>query len=515
MKNLMLWIPQTALLDNNLAIITMRLPILLAIAALLPVSHATFHHLRPVKNEMLGDSMMFGQPSSESKNANRVLVDNYATPRIAGGTITEEGQYPYFTTLASRMCGSTLIHPDILMTAGNCQKAYAKERVVYVGAHEVNGTRVVTAAETRRVVRQYPHPDFDFSWRHNDLTLFQLDRPVNPTWPVQLNSDPDIPSLNSTLTAIGFGASHWLEPCSDFLLESNLYPGDPDTCKSQYRGYGFYDMNPAIILCASHPLPDHDSCIPVPGHYHDSCHGDSGGPLLDTATGTQVGIVSFVFGCWGPNFPGIYTRVSAYTNWIHDRICELSAVPPADCNTTQTDPAADWVKVLVYIRYDDHPEQVFWRLEEKSTGQTIAFQPSLPDVNATFYHRLSLQPGKYTLQVYTDGDGMQGQIIVSAHGNPLNDSTLESRSQVLAQSDGNFTYQLALDFTVPPLDGGPWSDGWDTGDDDSSSKTWIWVGTAIVVVMIISALLVLVVLMRPLPCCGKWILVQTLRNMNT
>jgi hypothetical protein len=163
----------------------------------------------------------------------------------------------------------------------------------------------------------------------------------------------------------------------------------------------------------------------------------------------------------------------------------------------------------VYIEYDDFPEEVFWRLEDKSTGQTIAVQPSIPDVNATFYHRLSLQPGKYTLQVTdTQGDGLcceygQGQIIVSAHGSPPLNSTLETQSQVLAESDGHFEYRLALDFTVPPLDGGPWSDGWDTGDDDSSSKILIWVGTAIVAVMIVAALFVLLVLMHPSLCCGK------------
>jgi trypsin len=477
----------------------MRLPILLAVAALLPVSHSS-HHLRPVKNEILGDNM-FRQPVSESKNANRVLVDPTAvpatTPRITGGTITELGQYPYFTILASRMCGSTLIHPDILMTAGHCQDAYAKERLVYVGAHEVHGTQVVTTAETRRLVRQYPHPDIDLVWVKNDLTLFQLDRPVN-SLPVQLNSDPDVPSPNSTLTVIGFGATSMTETLSDFLLEVNVYPVDPDTCISQYEEFGPEAIDPTTMLCASHPLPG-----------HDSCPGDSGGPLLDTATGTEVGIVSFGKGCGDPNYPGVYTRVSAYTNWIHDRICELSAVPPADCNTNPTDPAANSVKVLVYIQYDDFPEEVFWRLEDKSTGQTIAVQPSIPDVNVTFYHRLSLQPGKYTLQVTdTRGDGLcceygQGQIIVSAHGSPPLNSTLETQSQVLAESDGHFEYRLALDFTVPPLDGGPWSDGWDTGDDDSSSKTLIWVGTAIVAVMIVAALFVLLVLMHPSLCCGK------------
>jgi hypothetical protein len=481
----------------------MRQPILLAIAALLPVPHAS-HRLRPVTNKIPGD-IVFGQQFAVSKSENRVLIDKYnvattvqGNPRISGGTITEPAQYPYFATLASRMCGATLIHPDILMSAGHCQRAFAAETMVFVGAHEANGIRV-TAAETRTIVRQYPHPDLDFIRWRNDLSIFQLDRPVNSLPPVQLNSDPDVPSYNSVLTVIGFGAT-LTERLSDFLREVDVYPVEPNTCIRQYSNA---IIKPAIMLCASNPSPG-----------HDSCQGDSGGPLLDTATGTQVGIVSFGSGCGDPKFPGVYTRVSAYTNWIHDRICELSAVPPSECNTTRTIPAADSVNVTLCIRYDDRPEETFWRLEEKSTGQTIAFQPSIPGPRASFSHRLSLRPGKYTLQV-TDmqGDGIcceygKGQIALFAHGSPTT-STLKSQSQnqtqLLGRSDGKFEFRQSLDFTVPPLESGPWPDyycnDWDTGEDSSSSTAaLIWTGAMILLVLIV---LMLLMLLRLLPCFGK------------
>jgi trypsin len=502
----------------------MRLPFLLAIAALLPVSLAS-HHLRPMTNEKPG-SIVFRRESSESKNENenRVLFDQnndttalQITPRISGGTITESGQYPYFATLVgSRICGATLIHPDILMSAGHCQRAFAAETMVFVGAHEVDNMHV-TAAETRVIVRQYPYPDIDFVSWDNDLTLFQLDRPVLSLPPVQLNSDPDVPSPDSTLTVIGFGVTE-TGRLSDFLREVDIYPVDSDKCILQYSGAAIID--PAHMVCASNPSPG-----------HDSCQGDSGGPLLDTATGTQVGIVSFGIGCGDPNFPGVYTRVSAYTNWIHDRICELSAVPPADCNTTITSPAADSVRVTLYIRYDDRPEEVFWRLEEKTTGQTIAFQPTIPSQGSSFSHRLSLRPGKYTLQV-TDmqGDGIcceygKGKITVSAYGSPTTSTSAGSpttstsagspttstsalksqtkdedktQTQVLAQSDGQFKFRLALDFTVPPLDSGPWPDDGNTGEETSTAL--IWAGAMLLLVLIVSVLLML---LRPFPCLNK------------
>ncbi|KAK2501129.1 hypothetical protein MC885_019676 [Smutsia gigantea] len=60
----------------------------------------------------------------------------------------------------------------------------------------------------------------------------------------------------------------------------------------------------------------------------DSCQGDSGGPLVFNfnSTWVQVGIVSWGIGCGRRGYPGVYTEVSFYKDWLIDHESETCLV---------------------------------------------------------------------------------------------------------------------------------------------------------------------------------------------
>lgn len=66
-------------------------------------------------------------------------------------------------------------------------------------------------------------------------------------------------------------------------------------------------------------ISDNMMCAGYPDGKKDSCQGDSGGPLIAERPDKKyevIGVVSWGNGCARPGYPGVYTRLTRYLDWV-------------------------------------------------------------------------------------------------------------------------------------------------------------------------------------------------------
>ena len=280
------------------------------------------------------------------------------TPRIVGGSkVADDEQQqkslPFYAISHPFNCGATLIHPDVLLTAGHCAGVFAPGRTISLGAGQFrNGA---SALETRTSVRELQHPDYNDKTLAYDVLLVQLDRPS--TLPVaRWNTHPEWPLANGKATVIGFGDTEFEGRYSSQLLQVELPIVDVDYCNSKYVYDG--EVLSDLMLCAGGER-GRDACqgrttstlpgakILMRGLF--VCTGDSGSPLIDFDTGLILGVVSWGYECGLQGFPGVYAKTSAVDGFLRQGICTLSSAPPPYCSNGRFVEKSDTTTGLVAI----------------------------------------------------------------------------------------------------------------------------------------------------------------------
>uniref|UniRef100_A0A2S2N8A3 Proclotting enzyme n=1 Tax=Schizaphis graminum TaxID=13262 RepID=A0A2S2N8A3_SCHGA len=93
---------------------------------------------------------------------------------------------------------------------------------------------------------------------------------------------------------------------STSLMEVQIPISNLTACKQAYASYK--TVIDDKVICAGYPEGG-----------KDSCRGDSGGPLMWSKRKQfyLIGIVSYGFKeCGHPGYPGVYTKVASYMDWI-------------------------------------------------------------------------------------------------------------------------------------------------------------------------------------------------------
>ena len=121
----------------------------------------------------------------------------------------------------------------------------------------------------------------------------------------------------------------------------------PATCRARYRANG---QRGSVVI------GNGQLCAGLEEGGRDSCQGDSGGPLVVRDANNcprQIGIVSWGGdGCASPGAYGVYTRVTAFADWIQSHTGQLeettvAIAPPEKLTAAQLAESLDQLEGLL------------------------------------------------------------------------------------------------------------------------------------------------------------------------
>jgi trypsin len=223
--------------------------------------------------------------------------------RIVGGESTDIKQHPWQValTIGTNLCGGSIVAQKWVLTAAHCVRPSPKLSEVKAKADATDYTRGGIWTEIEQIV---VHENYDPSTNENDLALIKLKAPTAGRVIPLASAELPVPN-GQPLEVTGWGVTTAAatNPSKALLKASVPYVDNADcNVATAYNG----SIKPGMI-CAGY----REGGI-------DSCQGDSGGPLAwRTPDGpVLVGVVSFGDGCARKLKYGVYTRVSAYRDWI-------------------------------------------------------------------------------------------------------------------------------------------------------------------------------------------------------
>lgn len=253
--------------------------------------------------------------------------------RIYGGQFTDLDEFPWMALMGYRprnngpltyQCGGVLINHRYVLTAAHCLTGAIEKDVgtlasvrlgEYDTQNDVDCIDNVCADPPQEIPVQQTFPHSGYIDRNknrkDDIGLVRLARRATYSYYVQpiclVDTSARLDVGNDVYVA-GWGKT-LNGRNSPIKLKLGLPVFNKNQCVSKYKTLGA-DLTDKQI-CAGGVFAE------------DACRGDSGGPLMrkrSDGVWETVAVVSFGYGCGRDGWPGVYTSVASYADWIESTL---------------------------------------------------------------------------------------------------------------------------------------------------------------------------------------------------
>merc|ERR1712013_381709 len=220
------------------------------------------------------------------------LPEQVGIGRIVGGEEAADGEFPWQVSLrtigaigSTHFCGGSIIDKDWILTAAHCCAGQIPATMhVVAGGIKLNNFE---NEEEPRNVDQYRSSQLCLRHHHQRCLPAQAE---------------GVLGVDILVKPIALPAAGQDTPAG---TECTVPVVSDEDCNESYSGNG-YSVADSMI------------CAGLPDGGKDSCQGDSGGPFIAGESGSEelIGIVSWGIGCARKGYPGVYTEVSYFVDWI-------------------------------------------------------------------------------------------------------------------------------------------------------------------------------------------------------